>query len=309
MNRPVAPDQDRMDSPADEALLVRYLIGDCSDEERTRVEERFFSDTDTFDRLCELEEELVARYARGELRADERVQFERAYGTPPRRDRLILNLALGRIFASTPVSSPEAASIATPSWRRWLTFEPAAARWALAAAAVVLLTGVLVQFRQAERLRTSLGQSQQDAAALRARLDEAERRVADAERQNATSQQTAQTASPVIATFVLTPGLTRSARGPARVNVPPAATALRFRLTLDFDGGYSSLRAALRNAAGDSVWTQGGLQPQKTTDGSVVTVTIPAATLANGEYELLLQGVLKNNSVEDAATYHFTVAR
>src|SRR5688572_11651809 len=132
MNRPVAPDQDRMDSPADEALLVRYLIGDCSDDERTRVEERFFADTEAFDRLCELEEELAARYARGELRADERAQFERAYSAPPRRDRLILNLALGQVIASTPASSRETA-IATPSWRRWLTFEPAAARWALAA--------------------------------------------------------------------------------------------------------------------------------------------------------------------------------
>jgi hypothetical protein len=309
MNRPVAPDQDKMDSPADEALLIRYLIGDCAEDERTRVEERFFAETDTFDRLCELEEELAARYARGELRADERAQFERTYSAPPRRDRLILNLALGRIFASTPASGPKAASIATPSWRRWLTFEPAAARWALAAATVVLLTGVLVQFRQAERLRTSLGQSQQNAAALRARLDQAERRAADAERRNAASEPSAQTASPVIATFVLTPGLTRNARGPARVGVPPGATALRFQLTLDFDGGYNTLSADLRTAAGTSVWTQAGLKPQKTTDGSAVMVTIPAATLANGEYELLLQGVLKGNSVEDAATYHFTVDR
>lgn len=327
MNRPVDPDQNRRSNtpperPLDEALLVRYLIGDCSDHERTRVEERFFADTDTFDRMCELEEELADRYVRGELGADERGQFERAYSAPPRRDRLILNLALGRILASTPASSAPAASIRTASWRRWLVLEPAAARWTLAAASVLLLVGVLVQFRQSDRLRTSLDQSRQDAAALRARLDEAERTAEDSGRQIASlNEQVAQgrsgggstgpqaIASPVIATFVLTPGLTRGPRGPARVEVPPAATAIRFQLNLYFDGGYSSLRAALLTAAGDSVWTQDNLRAQKTADGSVVMVTIPAATLDNRQYELLLQGVLKDNSVEDAATYHFTVDR
>jgi hypothetical protein len=298
-----------MDSPADEALLVRYLIGDCSEDERTLVERQFFADTEMFVRLCELEEELAARYARGELRADERAQFERAYHAPPRRDRLILNLALGRILASAPPSNrPEAAPIAAASWRQWLTFEPAAARWALAAATVVLLIGSLIQFRQTDRLRTALDRSQQDVAGLRARLDEAERRTAESEQRNAASE-TTQTTAPVIATFVLTPGLTRNASGPARVNVPSEATALRFELQLDFDGGYARMKADLRTDAGTSLWSQDGLQPEKTAARRVVTVTIPATAINTGSYELLLQGVLNGGSTEDAASYYFTAAR
>jgi hypothetical protein len=299
-----------MTRPGDEALLVRYLIGDCSDEERTSVEERFFADDETFGRLCELEEDLAARYARSELSADQRAHFERAYSAPPRRDRLILNLALGRVIAGMPASSPsKAASTSPASWKRWLTFEPAAARWALAAATVALLIAVGVQFRQADQLRTSLGQSQQDAADLRARLDDAERRAADSERRNTSARQPVQDATPVIATFVLAPGLTRNTRGPARVEAPPTATALRFQLSLEFDGGYTSLKADLRTDAGRSVWAQDGLQPQTTADGRAVTVTIPAPTLVKGDYELLLQGVLRGGSVEDAASYYFTITR
>jgi hypothetical protein len=287
-------------------------MGDCSDPERTGVEERFFADDETFARLCELEEELAARYARGELRADERSQFERAYSAPPRRDRLILNLALGRLVSSTSSGAPATPSIRTASWRRWLTLEPAAARWALAAASVVLLIGGLVQFREADRLRRSLEQSRQEAAGLRAQLDEAGRRAADSERQTERASASANgnaSPPPVIATFVLTPGLTRNARGPTRVDLPPQATAIRFQLNLDFDGGYSSLNADLRTSAGASVWTERGLSSEKTADGSLVIVTIPATSLANGEYELLLQGVRTGNSLEDAASYHFTIVR
>jgi hypothetical protein len=305
-------------------VLVRYLLDDCSEQERTRVEEQFFANDDTFARLCELEEDLAARYVRGELRADERAHFERAYSTPPRRDRLVLNLALGRILTSRPVSStssrmPTTEAHPAPSRRRWLRLEPPAARWTLAAASVLFLA-VLVQFRQADRLRVSLDRAQRDADVLRSQIGDAERRAADAERQITTVNEPtasanrgaappAAPAAPVVATFVLTPGLTRSAQGPARVEIPPAATTLRFQLNLDFDGGYRSLNAELRNDAGVPVWNERGLQARKAANRSAVTITIPAVLMPGGDYELVLQGVLKDTSVEDAATFHVTVVR
>src|SRR5262245_61786778 len=125
-----------MRTPADDRLLVQYLVGDCPEEERERVEERFFADEETFERLCELEEDLAWRYARGQLNATEREQVERAYAAPPRRDRLILTIALGRVLAEATdrtVLAP-APVVATPRWRRWLSLEPAGARFVLAAA-------------------------------------------------------------------------------------------------------------------------------------------------------------------------------
>jgi len=123
-----------MPTPVDDRLLVRYLVGDCPEEERERVEERFFTDEETFDRLCELEEDLAWRYARGELNATEREQVERAYVAPPRRDRLILTIALGRVLAAaaTPTVRAPARVIETPGWKRWLSLEPAGARFVLA---------------------------------------------------------------------------------------------------------------------------------------------------------------------------------
>src|ERR1041385_3200646 len=238
-----------MTTHADESLFVRYLVGDCADEERERVEERFFTDADVFDRLCELEEELVWRYARGELGATERAHFERAYSVPPRRDRLILTLALGQAIerptAQADIGSARgrASTVQTPSsassetwWRRWLTLQSAGARLALGTICVLLAIGLVTEVRQARQLRATIDQSRQDTAALRQQADNAARRAADSERRIAALSEAVTRAQPapgestaapavrsVIATFVLMPGRTRGTRETAQIMPPPNA--------------------------------------------------------------------------------------
>src|SRR5207247_4832191 len=95
-----------MDLSRPDALLGRYLLDDCSDEERRQVEEQFFASDDEFERLRELEEEVIERYRLGELTADERSRFERAYGSPPRRDRVLFTRALVQLVRTkAPVTS------------------------------------------------------------------------------------------------------------------------------------------------------------------------------------------------------------
>jgi hypothetical protein len=312
-----------MRTPVDDRLLVQYLVGDCPEEERERVEEQFFTDEETFERLCELEEDLAWRYARGELNAAEREQVERAYAAPPRRDRLILTIALGRVLAEAAPRAVRAPvrEIETPGWKRWLSLEPAGARLALAAACAALVIGLVLQVQQASELRATLARSGDDSASLRRQVEGAARRASESERriaalteqiaraQTAAGESTAAAPKPVFATFVLIPGRTRSAREPATIAPPPNADTLRLQLTLDFDSAYSSFKAELRTSAGDLLWSQDRLQARKTADGSSVSLTIPAALVSDGEYELLLQGRLTGNTLEDAASYYFTVAR
>ena len=312
-----------MRTPVDDRLLVQYLVGDCPEEERERVEERFFTDDETFERLCELEEDLAWRYARGELNATEREQVERAYAAPPRRDRLILTIALGRVLAEAATRTVRAPVrvIETPRWKRWLSLEPAGARLALAAACAALVIGLVLQMQQASELRATLARSSDDSASLRRQVDGAARRASESERriaalteqiaraQTAAGESTAAAPKPVFATFVLIPGRTRSAREPATIAPPPNADTLRLQLNLDFDSAYSSFKAELRTSAGDLLWSQDRLQARKTADGASVSLTIPAALVTDGEYELLLQGHLRGDALEDAASYYFTVAR
>ena len=57
-------------------LIIRYLLGALSAEERRQYEESYFVDDRRFAELLEAERELIGRYVRGELSAHEHKQFE-----------------------------------------------------------------------------------------------------------------------------------------------------------------------------------------------------------------------------------------
>ena len=66
-------------------IWTRYLFGELSDSEQTRLEEHYFTDAQTFEQLAQLETELVDGYARGRLSPQMRERFERAYLVNPNR--------------------------------------------------------------------------------------------------------------------------------------------------------------------------------------------------------------------------------
>lgn len=60
-----------------EELMVRYLLGEATGEERTSVEERFLSDHEYFEQMLALEDALVDQYVTGDLPVSQRVLFEK----------------------------------------------------------------------------------------------------------------------------------------------------------------------------------------------------------------------------------------
>ena len=77
----------KLNHPPDEAVLRRYLLGELSEAELDRVEERLFAaaDRDSEEQLSPAEDELIDSYVRGELSASEREHFESWFLTSPRR--------------------------------------------------------------------------------------------------------------------------------------------------------------------------------------------------------------------------------
>lgn len=61
-----------------EYLLIRYLLGESTEDERTQIEQRFLSDNDYFEQLLALEEMLVDQYARGNLSTAQQKSFKRS---------------------------------------------------------------------------------------------------------------------------------------------------------------------------------------------------------------------------------------
>ena len=316
-----------MAGPPDEALLSRYLLDDCSEEEKISLEEQFFANDATFQRLCQLEEDLIARYLRDELSGPQAAQFERAYGTAPRRDRVLMDVALGRLAAeragvpaagSVVVSRPRGDAVAERSGAaRFRDLSPGL-RFGLAAAGIVLAAALAFQIQRGTETRASLDTERQQTESLRQQVAAAERRAAESERQvavlgsevNRAREAGAGSAAPrpLVAAFLLSSGLTRGARQPARVRVPDGVDAIQLQLDLE-ELPYRTFRAELRTAAGDIAWGQDALQPRDTAAGRVVSVDVRAALVPAGEYELILFGLVARGVFEDAGHYYFEVVR
>jgi hypothetical protein len=307
-------------------LLSRYLLDDCSDEERRQVEEQFFASDDAFARLCELEEDTLERYRRGELTSEERVRFERAYESSPRRDRVLFSRALetlmSRSGARTALRRP-ATAVSSPSrLRSWLRLESPVPGFALAAAAVVLVAVAATLGLQNRRLQSSLTTARAEAERLRLeqatgarRLDELERQTTDLttrlarERAGAGNALSSAPPAPLVLSFVLSPGLLRGGEGPKRLSVTPAASELRLQLDLESGVSGTSFRAELRTDAGDVVWSQDSLRTRPIDGGAAVSLALPAALLRAGDYEIELRDRGRPAAGAEAVHYYFSVVR
>src|SRR5689334_18398847 len=98
----------------DDALLTRYLLGTCSDDEETRVEDRYFADDATFERLCCLEDALIEERLDGRLDGEARSSFDRRHDGGRRRDRLLVTAALRRAAADGRLARKR--SFIRPAW-------------------------------------------------------------------------------------------------------------------------------------------------------------------------------------------------
>src|SRR5215472_7016895 len=96
----------------DETLLVKYLLGNLTEEEQARVEDRAFADPDCLSALETAEADLIDAYVRGGLPQADRRGFERRFLTSPRRRSKV---EFARAFATV---TAEAGFLAPPARER-----------------------------------------------------------------------------------------------------------------------------------------------------------------------------------------------
>ena len=157
--------------PVSDGVMMRYLLGDVSDEERVQLEERYFVDDGVFEQLSALEDELIDDYIRGELAESQRKQFELHFLTSVERRQ---KLAFAESFAQYLSKMPAVASPAKQaSWRQrttnWLGLRGTSARWAFAATFAAILLGGVWLIQENWRLRAQLREMQAQQTELRQR--------------------------------------------------------------------------------------------------------------------------------------------
>jgi hypothetical protein len=289
-----------------EARLTRYLLGEGSPGERERLEVEYFADEKAFARMLSAEDDLIDAYARGQLSADQRRQFEKKFlNSNEGRERVQFARMLAGAESDPPVNEVPAP---TPGFLASLLAGGVALRFAAVAVVIVLVGSeawLLVDRTRTQNelnaLRVENEKLQRVAAAERARSEQLALQVnpaaqasppppaeiidhrkprervvntADAKigrpkdgTQGATNVANLLTLEPDV--VVLRSGNVRSVNGGSgnTVAVSSKATFIKMRVVVDGESSYPKYRATITKPEGDPVWNSGSFTPQANTDG------------------------------------------
>src|SRR6185295_2535735 len=240
-----------------ESVLVRYLLGQLSEEEQQQIEQRAFDDDEFYRQLLEVEDDLRCAYAQGALPAGQKGLFEKRFliFADERKkvalaQDMIAELRIALVEDTSSAASSRSERMSARSPLSWIFGSASPVmRYAMAAAALVVAAGVFWLLFETARLRNEINnlrgaaeqQLEQRAAEERARAEqqdkqlreERERRVQLEEELAAQREQAGeQSARAPIVALLLAPGLTRGGGETKRLVLPPGVERVRFQLEL-----------------------------------------------------------------------------
>jgi hypothetical protein len=277
-----------MSPDVDAALARRYLLGQVTEEERSRLEQEYFHSDETVDRIAAAEDDLIEDYLSESLDPVERAWFEREY-LPQHRQRVE---TVRHLAAAARTSRHEAATSesATNQPLRWLP---------LAAALVLVAMGSLWIFmspRSGERPgieKSPPAASTSVPSSTPGPLPQPPQPVAPARRVFAVS---------------ISPVTVRSAADVPAVIVPAGTDIVAMSLEGEAAGlKVGSGRATIRTVGGGDVWqgpaTVGGGLPA----GAIARIEVPASRLAVDDYVVTLFGAEAGGAERELSRYFLRV--
>lgn len=322
----------------EDTLLKNFLLGELSDGERGEVEERLFADPDYFRQFRAAEDDLMDEYLYGDLDAVERERFETYFlTTPERRESLRVAGALKKYISKNAVApAPELAGASARADRAHVprrekkTFfdflRAPALRFSLAAAAVLIVAvglWLLVRTTPRDKPNPSLQANASDPHTTPTQLARATP-VQDnltpvvpptpAENVNGRVNNDGgvkppkpprQTPSRVYSFLILPLGQVRGDGDGNEVTLPADAGVVKLRIPLITDSGRGRYRVTLQTDAGKDIKSWPNLKPAKDDTGRTVSVNVPASTLTQQNYRLLLAAA----NGDPISTLHFKVTR
>jgi hypothetical protein len=318
----------------------RYLLGDFTEEEKSRIEKAFFADDSQFDSLELAEEELIDAYIRDALSAEEQQQFRAKLLTSPRiAERVHFAKVLkekvdASIFSADNNSTqvPSAISVSKPTSKWWGNIFPQQPVWRTAIAAsfgLVLVAGLVLVFGWL-RLRSESELLASERAALEQQKAEFEKRVREeqtrAEQANANLQRDQGSRAeelrptdkpdepkkiatdrngPTILALTLSPGSLRSEGSRPELIARTDSTTAQLRLVLQ-GNDYKSYKIAIKGLNKNKVvFSRSGLKPRMTSD---IILPVPMKVLPPDDYTVSLYGLTGSGTSESVEDYYFRVS-
>jgi hypothetical protein len=316
----------------DDQAMVRYLLGELSEEEQMALEEKYFSDANLFEHLQNTEDELIRRYVGNELSAEERRIFaKRILSRPWNRDKVKLAQALRVYLTEKPPRTTPSMAALFKTWGAWLRpFEPKPVlAWSIATAMIAMIFFSSWLFFETKDLRTQLSQFEMERRAFMQREQElrqqaeaqsgqnqilTERLQSEQNQRAELEKELSQSSLPKqdLFTVSLFSGVSRSAQEANRLirsQIASATQLVRLQLYVGSLERYESYRVILETAEGDTIWSQYQLQAQRTDKGRAIILLLPANILSYDDYLITVQGVLPSREIEEVSHYYFSVVK
>ncbi|HEY2823736.1 MAG TPA: hypothetical protein VGJ06_22025 [Candidatus Acidoferrum sp.] len=317
----------------DDAVLLRYLLGALPADEAEPIEGATVVDDDLAARLNAMEHDLVDRYVRGELEGGTLARFHTWYLSSPVRvqkvelARAFLRVAdIGPVEASVSVGAAPAA-IAAPEVNANVNVAPKfllggssgeqkpAKAWfdrlsdwsMLGFATAVILLIVTVGFLSSrnKRLRNEVAETKKQTTELAAKLNEEHAAATANTKKGGAPDALAHGLDNVATVTMFLPAPTRGASTVPKVDVPAGTGLVVLSLGLG-SSDEKTYRVQLMNPATQQVlWHSGVLRPGS--DGTYVSVTVPAHVLRSQMYLIELMHDAANGAPELLGTYPFRV--
>ncbi|HEY7162220.1 MAG TPA: hypothetical protein VH815_13220 [Acidobacteriota bacterium] len=289
--------------------LIKYLLRELPEDQAEELEQRYFTNEDSFDELRRVEAELIDSYVAGELDSDQKKKFEQLYLSIPEGKARIQFAEALRLKAS---ELPKQAALSDVS--RWNAVQVLAAVLAIFAIAGAWMMWELVHLRSENR------SAQEKIQQIQKKSDELEKQSSakieqltkelDSARMGEDIQPPEPIHSakpqPTFLAVLMLPGIARGSSGMQTIPLDKGLNFVRFELKLDRDP-FPGYRVSLQTADGEELWNLGLLKPIMTPSGKTVKFDLPTGRLEQRDYVLLLQGRSGGSKFENVSAYPFRV--
>jgi hypothetical protein len=305
----------------DRRLLIEYLLHGLSEEEEVRLEEKYFADPEFHRRLRAVERDLIDMYARNELAGQEKERFERYFLPLPRRqEKIEFARALAESVSRTAGVKSEGYAISgAASWWQSLTAYVRADSRVVALSALILIAifGLWLAFAllnkseqsrdgQIAQKQGSSPDSESQPADSPPQPEPEQGRPAEPKEESDKTHRSKD--APRIATFTLSPYLTRDISEVKEVIIAPAIDTVRLRLYVE-GNFHESYGIALVTPEGRKIWQQDKLKGKPTNSGAFVVLMLPARILTSRDYVLRLNSTATGRKREEVGKYYFRAVK
>ena len=303
--------------------LKSYLLGELGPDERHRLEQRLMTDSDVFEELHRIEDELIDDYLEGGLSGRERERFENFFlAAPERKQRLSFAKSLKRYLAAHKSESGQQVP-GSDFLHSFVHSRNLVLKWALAASILLMIAGGSWSVLHISGLRAALDLERTETRASQERLNNVQIRnrelAASLENEQSRIRQLEQQAAELkkyqksgpsllpgqnLTTTIavsLVP-LTRGTDSAPKIAIPAGTNLVRLDLKIESQD-YLRYQAALQRVGEDEIIAQTELSMQ----GRLPGLFVPAELLRPEDYVLTLSGITAAGDIESIRSYYFRV--